>query len=508
MNYFLAALPILTVLVLMIVLRWGGQRAGPAGWLISMLVAVLAFGLNFPVWWVSQAKGLFLSFFVLAILWPALFLYNVIDQVGGIRAIAGGLERATGERGMLLILLAWAFSCVLEGLAGFGLPIAVVAPMLVALGVGPVTAVAAVAVGHAWTVTFGDVGVIFQTLVSLVNMDAASLAPYSALLLGFSGVICGLAAAFLLGQKRLWFPVLMIGLVMSAVQYLLAVTSLMPLAALGAGLAGIAAGILWARLTRRKKEPPAAWQLECSRRGLLCGLGAYGVLIALVSLLALVQPVNTALRSVVWQAQFPQVATQIGFVTPAAGSTALRPLLHPGTSILLVASAAYLFFRNKGYNHPGDWKSALAATWRSAAPASLGVISMVGLSSAMDHCGMTLLLAQGLSALMGAAYPVISPLIGILGAFATGSNNNSNVLFAMLQKNAAFLLGLDPRVLIAAQTTGGALGSMLAPAKLVVGCSTVGLKGRDGEVLRITLPLGLGICIVAGLAAWALTSFF
>jgi lactate permease len=508
MDYFLAALPILTVLVLMMALRWGGQRAGPLGWLISMGVAALAFGLNFQVWWVSQVKGLILSLFVLAILFPALFLYNVVDQVGGIRSIAGGLERAVGERGMLLILLAWAFSSVLEGLAGFGLPIAVVAPMLVILGINPLSAVAAVAVGHAWSVTFGDVGVVFQTLMTLVNMDAASLAPFSALLLGFSCVLCGLASAFLLGQGRYWPAVVVIGLAMSAVQYLMAVTNLMPLAALGAGITGIAAGILWARLSRRKGAPEHARQLECPRRALLSGLGAYGVLIALVSVLALAQPLNTTLKGIFWQAQFPQVVTQTGFVTPAAGGTIIRYFLHPGSSILLVSIATYLIFRRMGYSKPGDWKAALRATWHSGAPSSLAVISMVGFSSVMDHCGMTLLLAQGLSALMGSVYPLISPLIGILGAFATGSNNNSNVLFAMLQKNAALLLGLDARVLIAAQTTGGALGSMLAPTKLVVGCSTVGLKGRDGEVLRITLPVGLGICVAVGLVAWAMIALF
>jgi lactate permease len=98
----------------------------------------------------------------------------------------------------------------------------------------------------------------------------------------------------------------------------------------------------------------------------------------------------------------------------------------------------------------------------------------------------------------------VSPLVGILGAFATGSNNNSNVLFAPLQKSAALLLAIDPRLLISAQTAGGALGSMLAPAKIIVGCSTVGLNGREGEVLRKTLAYGLVIGLCLGGLAWVL----
>jgi len=130
---------------------------------------------------------------------------------------------------------------------------------------------------------------------------------------------------------------------------------------------------------------------------------------------------------------------------------------------------------------------------------------MVGLSTLMEYCGMTLLLAQGLAALMGPAFPIVSPAIGILGAFATGSNTNSNVLFAPLQKSAALLLGLSPLLLLAAQTAGGSLGSMVAPAKIMVGCSTVGLKGREGEVLRRTLPYGLLIGLGLGLLTWLLS---
>jgi lactate permease len=120
---------------------------------------------------------------------------------------------------------------------------------------------------------------------------------------------------------------------------------------------------------------------------------------------------------------------------------------------------------------------------------------------------MTLLLAQGLSQVAGSALPVISPFIGILGAFASGSNNNSNVLFGMLQKNSAILLGYLPALIVAAQTVGGSLGSMIAPAKITVGCSTAGIQGKDGEVLRKTLPYGFAIglligIMVIGLSLW------
>ncbi|HPS41391.1 MAG TPA: L-lactate permease, partial [Anaerolineaceae bacterium] len=136
---------------------------------------------------------------------------------------------------------------------------------------------------------------------------------------------------------------------------------------------------------------------------------------------------------------------------------------------------------------------------KSALPASVGTLFMIGLSTMMEHTGMTRLIAQGLSTYIGSVYPLVAPLVGMLGAFTTGSNTNSNVLFGLMQKNVANLLGINPVSLLAGQTTGGALGSMIAPAKLAVGCSTSEAKGQEGQVLRITLPIGLGIVLVIGL---------
>ncbi len=491
-----AALPILIVLLLMVGLRWGGQRAGPLGWVVAIAVAYGFFGLTWDVWWVSQLKGMLLSLYVLAVLWPALFLYNVANQTGGIAAIAQALGRTMIDRGLLLIVLAWAFSGMLEGLAGFGVPVAIVAPMLVGLGVSPVTAVAAVAVGHAWAVTFGDMGVIFQTLIAVTNMDGAVLAPFAALLLGAACWACGIAAAFILGQGKRWLPVSLLAALMAVTQYVLAVSSLSPLAALVAGAVGVIGGILLSMRQGRDRRMPT-W----NRYALIGALGSYGALAVLLAAIALIGPLHDALYAVVWKAVFPQVSTLSGFVTRAGSGQVFRPLVHPGSAIFLIACLSYFAYRRAGLCEAGSWRTAAGATWRSAAPISVGIIAMVGLSTAMDHTGMTMVLAQGISGVVGAAFPLVSPAIGMLGAFATGSNNNSNVLFAPLQQSAAFLLSITPGVLLGAQTTGGSIGSMIAPAKLIVGCGTAGIKGRDGDVLRLTLPYGLLIALGLGLLA-------
>jgi len=458
----------------------------------------------------SQVKGILLSVFVLWVIWPALFLFNVVDQAGGIQAISKVLENLISDRGILLIVVAWAFSGMFEGLAGFGLPIAIVAPILVGLGTSPVIAVAAVAIGHAWSVTFGDMGVVFQTLVALVNVNTVELAGNASLILGIACLLCGLAAAIILKQGTRWPVVVVLGLIMSFIQYCFAISNLSALAAFFAGFSGVAGGWFLSKFTSsnqhnsnqsrssdtEKKLSPQLWS----------ALASYGSLTVLMTVIAVVEPINNVLAEFTWSTSFPQVTTLTGFITAPGSGQVIRPLVHPGTAMLFIAIVSILVNQKMGLIQNVDYKSVLIKTWKSAKPATIGIISMVGLSTLMDHTGMTLLLAEGISNLFGRVFPIVSPLIGILGAFATGSNNNSNVLLASLQENVAHILKLSPTILIAAQTAGGSLGSMIAPAKLFVGCSTVGLINRDGDVLRITLPYGLVIGVGLGLVTLIFSS--
>jgi len=162
LTWLLALSPIAVVLVLMVGFRWGGTTAGPVGWVVAVVVAWWFFGAGPEVLFISQVRGILLTLYVLYIIWMALVLYRVVDEAGAITVIGRGITRLTAEPTMQLLLLAWAFSSFLQGVAGFGVPIAVVAPLLIGLGFAPVVAVAAVAIGHSWSVTFGDMASSFQ----------------------------------------------------------------------------------------------------------------------------------------------------------------------------------------------------------------------------------------------------------------------------------------------------------------------------------------------------------
>lgn len=499
MIYLFALLPILIVLTLMLVFRTGSHQAGFAGWAAGLVVAIFVFGLNWDVFWVSQVKSLMVTLNVLLVIWPALFLYHLVDQVGGIRAIASALEGLIPDRGWLLIIQAWMLTAVIENLSGFGLPIAIASPMLMALGVPPLTAVAATAIGHTWSVSMSGLALAFRTMADVTNSNMTEMFPTTALLLGIVVVLSGLGVTFVLKKGKYWWKVLILGVFVAGVQYLAGLFGLIPIASFVAALLGIAGGIVlcncpqdWKATT--KPTPP-----------FLTGILSYGFLIAIIAIVTAIKPINQLLSAVTWTLSFPEVISRTGFSTAAGNGYLFRFLTHPGILILLSAFFAILVIPRIKQLPIGKPKTALSLTVKAAIPASLGTLFMIALSSLMEHTGMTLQIAEGLSKLMGVVYPLFAPLVGMVGAFATGSNTNSNVLFGPMQKGVAQLLTISPVVLLAAQTVGGSLGSMVAPAKLAVGATTTGLKGKEGEILRITLPIGLAIVLIVGVAALLLS---
>ena len=122
---------------------------------------------------------------------------------------------------------------------------------------------------------------------------------------------------------------------------------------------------------------------------------------------------------------------------------------------------------------------------------SVSIASMVTMEVIMQHAGMTEALARGLAEGTGALFPLVAPWIGALGAFMTGSNTNSNVVFGALQLRTAELLGYSVAIILGAQTAGAALASMLAPTKVVVGASTAGMSGKEGDVMRKLIAYAL-----------------
>ncbi|MDZ4159796.1 MAG: L-lactate permease [Anaerolineaceae bacterium] len=505
LNWLLALTPVLVILALMVGFRWSGSRAGAASWFVSILLAMIIFGAGARLIAYTQVKAVMLSLNVLYVIWMALLLYHVADEAGAVKVIGESLPRLTHDRTLQGLLLGWVFVSFLQGLGGLGVPVAVTAPLLVGLGFTPVQSVIMASVGHAWAVNFGSMATAFISLLAVTKLPADMLAPNAALLLGAAGLVCGLVVAYVAGGwdglRRNLPVVFLLAVVMGGVQYVLATHGVWTLGATGGAMAGLLVGIGWTQLGRSNPShpaqpvnlhpavPPAS---DGRRRTLPVSLSVYVVLVTLAFCLNLIQPVRAFFNQLHVSLNFPELQTALGTVNPAETSSPISIFGHPGAILLYASLIAFTIYWLSGYYHPGAAQRIAERVGRSAVTSSLGVLSMVGMAVIMSHSGMTRLLAEGLSRSFGERlFPVVSPFIGVLGAFITGSNSNSNVLFGVLQMRTAELLGLSVPLILAAQTAGGSLGSILAPAKVIIGCSTVGLEGREGEVIGKLLIYGL-----------------
>ncbi len=487
MNFLLillSFLPFALILFLMLGLRRSLVQTGLAAWGLTFLLAVSAFGAGLPLIAVSQAKAFFLTLDVLYIVWGALLFYGVCEEAGIVRAIGLGFIRAIPWKNVRALTLAWAFASFLQGAGGFGVPVVITAPLLLETGFSPLQAVLFPSIGHAWAVTFGSLGTSFQALMTASSLPAGTLAGPSAILLGgvclLSGLMIGILASGR-GEFLRTLPVILVaGLVMAGVQYLLAVSGLWQIGSLGGGLAGLGAifGMVWVagRGQGRVSQPPD--------RMFLWGLAGYGLLMAVILCVQWIPMLHAALQSIQWRMVFPQTSTSLGFVMPSEASKGIAPLGHPGALLVYASAAIGLLFWRLGFLHKTSPQTILGNLLRRAVPVSVGIFLMVGISTIFSQAGMMARLADGIGAAMGGAFPAVAPWLGAMGAFLTGSNTNSNLLFAPLQQRMAQTLGLPEKILLAAQTGGGAVGSVASPAKVGLGSNALRGSPGEGEVLR------------------------
>jgi lactate permease len=385
------------------------------------------------------------------------------------------------------------------------------------LGFPRLTAVVIPSLGHAWAVSFGSLGSSFYALMAATGRSGAELAPWGAVMLGLSCLTCGAAVLWAAGGPRTLrqglVPMFLIGGCMALVQYMVVTNGFWELGGLSGGLAGLVLSLFLFRLPRYRgsgvrelgAESPLKPQSNHSPAAvsLRLALLPYAALILIILGGELVTPIKAFLSQVVIRFRFPELATRQGWVTPVEIGRTINVFGHAGALLFYAALFSYLLLQWKGHYSPGAIGRIARGTVRRAVRSSIGIATMVGMAVTMQHAGMTHTLAEGVADAVGSAFPLASPFIGALGAFMTGNNTNSNVIFGSFQQDAAKILELNTLIILAAQTAGAALGSTFAPAKVIVGASTVGLGGDEGPVLKKVMSYGVVLVGIISLATWA-----
>ena len=517
LNWLLAATPLVVLAGALLWLNRPAEQAGAAALALAVVLALLAFGAEWGHVGIAAMKGVNLAAFVFTIVWAAVFLYTILDRLGAVDAVGRHMTALSSDQLAQSLIIAWGFSSTIQGVSGFGVPVAVAAPLLIMLGVPPVRAAAMTLVGHGWAVTFGSLGSSYYTIQLVTGIEETVIAPHMALLFLPVTVASGVLVAHIQGGMRaVWrsLPVVLVaGGVMFGTMYGLAVAGAPSVASLGAGMLGTATLVVLCRtpllVGARSTGSGAAPVAEPGGGGMppVLAFMPYFLLIGL-SFVAQVGPVKEALSGLRLAFDYPGFTTGEGFVVARAADYASIGLLsHPAPLILIATAISAAVYAATRRWRSGIVPGALRFTYDQCAGTTLGVIGMVAMAVVMADTGMTALLAQGIANVSGPFFPLASPFIGLLGSFMSGSNTNSNVMFGLLQVETARALGIGAVTIASIQSIGASVGSSMAPAKVVVGATVAGLGDEVRGIFRIVIPYVLALVLLAGVEAFVIVRF-
>ena len=535
----LALTPLLIVAVLLVGLLWSATRVMPVAWFAAAVIAFAVWGM--PAEYVTAASltGVMAAIEILWIVFGALVLLYTLMRSGAVDRINTGFATISDDRRVQIILLGFFLATFMEGVAGFGTPAAVVAPLLLALGFPALAAVIAALIGHAIATVFGAVGtpviVGYQTPLGAVEQQiadgtgmtvaqySAEAGVYAAMFNGILGILMPLVAVgmvvYFFGEERTLKPVMSVVplAVVSgfafAIPYVATAYLIGPeLPSLFAAMIGgaVVVGLLKAGYLEPKDEwefpPREEWpdhwvgsiepggdeaEAEAATdstpsMGLLRAWSPYIILALLLIATRMIEPLAAFLQA----GPILAISWDV-FGTGLEG--AIRWAYVPGTWLLVSALVAVPLFGMSRDEVAGAWKEA-GGKIVSPAIVLFFVIAMVEIMLNTDaHEGalvdgsMIVVLADGTAALFGPAYPMIAPAVGMVGAFVAGSITVSNITFAAFHFEVGLALDMPTTILVASQSIGAAIGNIIAIHNVIAALATVGMVGATGRVIRLNL---------------------
>ena len=177
LNFLLAMLPIIWLVIALSGLKMPGYKACGIALVLSVILGLTFWKMN-PL----DAATACLEGFLMA-LWPiglvivaAVFTYNLTLETKAMDVVKKMLTSVSGDKRVLVLIIAWGFGGFMEGTAGFGTAVAIPASMLVGLGMDPVFAACVCLVANATPTAFGSVGIPTGTLGTVTGMDSGILA--------------------------------------------------------------------------------------------------------------------------------------------------------------------------------------------------------------------------------------------------------------------------------------------------------------------------------------------
>jgi glycolate permease len=488
-SALVAALPLALLLVLMGVLRKSAYASAASALGATLLLALAVWRMPMGPALASVAFGFVYGLWpIMWIVFSALWLYNLTSDAASFELLRRWMRKhASANVCVQAILVAFCFGALLEGTAGFGAPVAIAAFLLVALGFSARRAVTVALIANTTPVAFGALGIPVVALAGVTGLDlnklSAMIGRQLPILSAILPVYLVLVLAGRKGLREAWPAALVGGGTFALTQFVVS-NFWGPYAAdILASVVSIAALVLLLRFWR-PPVPESSAAAEPEERALSSVEGFRAWLPwAVLSIVMMGWSYFKLFDKGSLKLAVPYL-NQAVFITlyrkPYAAIYAFQPLAAGTGALLAVLITALLL------GVPPRWlvSSGLRTAKQLAAP-GLTVGLIVALAYLYNYSGMTYTLGAALASL-GFFFPFASGYLGWLACFMTGSDTSSNLLFGNLQVAAAHQIGVSPVLLAATNSSGAVMGKMISPQNICIGVTTVGLVGREGEVLRTT----------------------
>jgi lactate permease len=177
LTWILALVPVAALLILLAVIRL-------SAWTATLIGSIITFLLGLYVWRMPLGDGILAYLYGSAtgvwnvnwITFWGVMLFNTLVVTGVFDHLRRWLlAQGTEDVRVQAILFAWAFGALLEGLVGFGYPWAVVAPILITLGIPDLDALRVAAIANNAPVSYGALGAPIIALAAVTGLPLLAL---------------------------------------------------------------------------------------------------------------------------------------------------------------------------------------------------------------------------------------------------------------------------------------------------------------------------------------------
>jgi lactate permease len=516
LSALFAALPLITVLVLLSVLRVRAHLAALSGLAVALVVAIALFRMPVDQALSSAVQGALYGIFpILWIVVNALWIYNMTVHTRHFDVLRRSFSRISDDPRLQGLIVAFCFGALMEALAGFGAPVAISSVMLIALGYSPVRAAVVSLVANTAPVAFGALATPVITLAQVTNRPLDVMSS----MVGRQTPVLALFVPLLLlviidgrrGLRELWVPALVCGIAFGLAQFLVSNYVTAELSDIASALAGAAALVLMPHARRRAPAEVresvltggGGTTLEVeeerdSRRDVVLAYAPYGIIVAIFAV-AQIPAIKTLLAKATISYHWPLLNIVNASGKPVSGNRFPMALLAAGGTLVLIAGIiTALVLPISGRAAVREYGS----TVYQLRFAILTVTAVLALAYVMNLSGQTTTIGNFV-ARAGSGLAFLSPILGWFGVAVSGSDTSANALFGALQFSAAGKAGLNADLLAAANSSGGVLGKMISPQNLTIACAATALPGEEGNLLRRVLPWSIGLllvmCLLVGL---------